>query len=316
MKKEMRTIDVRSNEGWVKCNRTDIYQIERYSNEAVYIWVKLLCFASRTDISVLCNSSLRKFPPGTVVTSLGELGRSKSKSDIKRIKRVLNFLQKSGFVDVQKYREGHVIFVKNDPKIGEKIEKNADFDGSRNNTGPNTFSNLDGTLDECLTQPTEKEIPIEAALTEPLRLPHSTETPPGRNSGGVPIIIEGEKKRNNTYARSARRVPPYPPEFEQIYQEYPRREGKTQGFKVYQREIRSPALWNDLSRAISNYRQVKSGTDPKYLLHFKTFMNQWRDWLDINPDNERGGGESGGTSRECDFEFEFTDSTLQVGDST
>ena len=39
----------------------------------------------------------------------------------------------------------------------------------------------------------------------------------------------------------------------------------------------------DLERlllAIKNYREKKIGIEPKYLMHFSTFMNQWSDWLD------------------------------------
>jgi hypothetical protein len=73
----------------------------------------------------------------------------------------------------------------------------------------------------------------------------------------------------------------YPEEFEEIYQSYPKREGKSQGFRVYEKEISSLDDLQQLTAAISNYRRAKSGTEHKYLLHFKTFMNQWRDWLEV-----------------------------------
>jgi len=90
---------------------------------------------------------------------------------------------------------------------------------------------------------------------------------------------------NNTYTSNHRRKKKsknlYPEEFETIYKSYPRREGKTQGFRVYEKEISSLDDLKQLTAAISNYRLAKAGTEHKYLLHFKTFMNQWRDWLEV-----------------------------------
>ena len=68
--------------------------------------------------------------------------------------------------------------------------------------------------------------------------------------------------------------------FLEVYDAYPRREGKQAGYKIYQREIITQELRTDLLTAIQNYRKRKSGTETRFLLMFGTFMNQWKDWLD------------------------------------
>lgn len=69
-------------------------------------------------------------------------------------------------------------------------------------------------------------------------------------------------------------------DFETLYKNYPRREGKTGGIKIAKREIKSPEDFEALSKAIDRYRKVKSGSEPQYILLFSTFMGSWRDWLD------------------------------------
>ncbi len=70
-----------------------------------------------------------------------------------------------------------------------------------------------------------------------------------------------------------------PPDFDAVYDEYPRKEGKDGGRKIFQKL--SPQDRALVPVAIANYKAKKAGKDPEFLLHFKTFMGQWRDWLDI-----------------------------------
>ncbi len=72
----------------------------------------------------------------------------------------------------------------------------------------------------------------------------------------------------------------YPTGFEEIYDAYPRKEGKQDGFKIYQREIKSAEERASLLTAVKNYAARKSGIDVEFLKHFGTFMGEWRDWLD------------------------------------
>lgn len=97
-----------------------------------------------------------------------------------------------------------------------------------------------------------------------------------------------ERKRSATYEEVKKRrintnTAGYPAEFEGVYKKYPRREGKTPGFKTYSKLIKSDEDRARLEMAIANYSRQKRGTEKRYLLQFSTFMNQWTDWLPENP---------------------------------
>ena len=77
----------------------------------------------------------------------------------------------------------------------------------------------------------------------------------------------------------------YPTEFEVIYKTYPCKEGKSEGFKVYSKEILTLDDQNQLAAAIRAYVALcrKEKRETKYMKHFGTFMNCWRDYLDETP---------------------------------
>lgn len=68
--------------------------------------------------------------------------------------------------------------------------------------------------------------------------------------------------------------------FEEIYKLYPLKKGKSKGLKIANREIKSDDDFGNLGRAVLNYAKSVQGSDPKFVKHFSTFMNEWRDWLD------------------------------------
>lgn len=70
--------------------------------------------------------------------------------------------------------------------------------------------------------------------------------------------------------------------FEEIYNAYPRKVGKAKGHDVFKREIKTLADFENLRLAVEKYTRhvTKEKTEAKYIKHFSTFMNSWRDWLD------------------------------------
>ena len=79
---------------------------------------------------------------------------------------------------------------------------------------------------------------------------------------------------------------------EEIYKQYPRKLGKSQGMRKAQKEIQTVFELDDLQMAIANYKAhlERENVSAKYVLYFSTFMNQWRDWLDEGQgQNEREG---------------------------
>lgn len=69
---------------------------------------------------------------------------------------------------------------------------------------------------------------------------------------------------------------------EVIYSLYPRKMGKSQGFKSALAQCKKPGDLELLEKAVTNYMAylIKEGTEKQYVLYFSTFMNQWRDWLE------------------------------------
>lgn len=69
-------------------------------------------------------------------------------------------------------------------------------------------------------------------------------------------------------------------DFEILYSKYPRKQGKSSGIKICASQIKTQASYESLSKAIDRYRVFleKEKTEPKFIKHFSTFMNSWKDW--------------------------------------
>lgn len=91
-------------------------------------------------------------------------------------------------------------------------------------------------------------------------------------------LEEKRIEKNNAHSASA----PVSLDFESLYKKYPLKKGKTRGMKLCQREIKSEADFQLLSQAIDNYsREIKAEkTAPRFIKHFSSFMNCWRDALE------------------------------------
>lgn len=89
--------------------------------------------------------------------------------------------------------------------------------------------------------------------------------------------IRGEKKREE-YNQAKIKF-----DIELLYQRYPRKLGKKAGLARLAREIVSQADYDALTAAIDNYAALcqKEGTEEKFIKHFSTFSNCWRDYVDI-----------------------------------
>lgn len=68
--------------------------------------------------------------------------------------------------------------------------------------------------------------------------------------------------------------------FDAVYKEYPRKEGKKAGYKVFSKLSESDI--GRLKIAISNYKTKlrNDKTETKYIKQFSTFMNNWEDYLE------------------------------------
>ena len=72
--------------------------------------------------------------------------------------------------------------------------------------------------------------------------------------------------------------------FDLLYAEYPRHEGKEKGMEAAERCIRTQPDYDALLGAVRNYRRQVAGTATKYILLWSTFMNgRWKDYI-VPPD--------------------------------
>lgn len=82
-------------------------------------------------------------------------------------------------------------------------------------------------------------------------------------------------------------------EFETLWKEYPRKEGKQKAFTAYQRARRDGASFEEVFEGIKRYKeQIRAkGTSPEYIAMCQTWFNQKR-WQDEYEHESHGGYES------------------------
>lgn len=70
-------------------------------------------------------------------------------------------------------------------------------------------------------------------------------------------------------------------DFESLYAKYPRKEGKKRGMEILRRTVKTEAEYQAFAGALDNYLALckKEKREGKYLLHWKTFVNNWTDYL-------------------------------------
>jgi hypothetical protein len=72
------------------------------------------------------------------------------------------------------------------------------------------------------------------------------------------------------------------PDLEELYQKYPRKEGKSAGLRKLKAQIKTQKDFDDLSRAIDRYNKhcEQNQTERQFIKHFSTFATSWRDFLE------------------------------------
>lgn len=97
------------------------------------------------------------------------------------------------------------------------------------------------------------------------------------------------KTKNNTNAQNEKTKPSNPRSLtltdnliDQIYQKYPRKDGKIRGYATLRKVLVSELP--NLTQAVDNYNahHQRKKTHPDYLKLFSTWANEWRDWVDPN----------------------------------
>lgn len=73
-----------------------------------------------------------------------------------------------------------------------------------------------------------------------------------------------------------------PLDFASLYQQYPRKIGKQAGIEKCKKTIKTREDFAALALAVRRYAAhcQREGTEPKFIKHFSSFMNSWRDWCE------------------------------------
>lgn len=70
-------------------------------------------------------------------------------------------------------------------------------------------------------------------------------------------------------------------DFESIYKEYPRKEGKTAGIRWLQSHVKTQKAYEDLTLAVDRYRRhcAAARTESQFIPHFSTWVKRYPDWV-------------------------------------
>jgi hypothetical protein len=105
--------------------------------------------------------------------------------------------------------------------------------------------------------------------------------------------IEQKEKENKKEKEST-----YKADFESIWKEYPRPEGKKQAYRHYLSTVKDDNSLINIGIALKNYREcetVKKG----FIKKGSTWFNEWEDWINPKPDMM---GKNQKTDREIEHE--------------
>lgn len=104
--------------------------------------------------------------------------------------------------------------------------------------------------------------------------------------------IDSESKKKSVTTMSVQCHDNYIDQLDLIYQKYPRKEGKSAGYK----RLGQLDDWGleCLELAIENYNAhiKKNRIEPKYIKMFSTFVSEWKDWVTSPGEVNNGSDES------------------------
>ena len=70
--------------------------------------------------------------------------------------------------------------------------------------------------------------------------------------------------------------------FEELWAQYPRREGKKMALKHFKNSVGNEEDKNRFKDALYNYKNYASTLEPQYIKTGSTFFNNWEDYLDLS----------------------------------
>jgi hypothetical protein len=96
-------------------------------------------------------------------------------------------------------------------------------------------------------------------------------------------IKENKRKENKNIIKKNKNTVLF--DFDAVYKNYPNKQGKQKGFEYCARHIKTEDDYNALKKSVDNYALVVKGKSKNYIKHFSTFMNCWKDYININLDD-------------------------------
>ena len=76
----------------------------------------------------------------------------------------------------------------------------------------------------------------------------------------------------------------YIPDFDSVWNLYPKKDGKKESIVHFNATVKTEDDFNDILKALDNYKQEIAGTERKYIKNGSTWFNNWRDWVDYVPE--------------------------------
>lgn len=104
---------------------------------------------------------------------------------------------------------------------------------------------------------------------------------------GCSRIEENKNRIEETHVQSAPAAPAPVFDFDSIYQQYPRKEGKKRGMEFLKRHVTTQDQFERLRRSVSNYaaKVAREKTEPRFVKLFSSFVAVFEDYVDLgNPE--------------------------------
>ena len=94
--------------------------------------------------------------------------------------------------------------------------------------------------------------------------------------------VNTNNNNNNNNNKNNNNKPVF--DFDKIYDLYPKKVGRSEGLKRCKSKIKTQKAYDRILIAVGNYSKITEGTNQRYIKHFSSFMSNWEDYLEIEPE--------------------------------
>lgn len=229
--------------GWVKIHRRLLGDDDLWKRPRLFtLFIYLLTHASYRPLKAWIHGERKEFPPGSIVIGYSRLGQILGISRAGTHRGIEKLITR-GSIEKISGKEGTIVSICNWDKYQNTQEKG-------------------GKISEKIAR----------------RYREDSEN-----------LQEEKKRRKNTCSNVKTKMPAprrspfveYSTEFVEIYDLYPRKEGKLRGYELFQKSIGGDeALRQKLIIAIQKYSDEVSDREQKHIKHFSSFMNVWTEYYE------------------------------------